>query len=27
VGAVLGAFTFLAIEETVWRNSLSIHTG
>lgn len=26
-GAVLGAFAFLAIEETVWRNSLSIHTG
>jgi len=26
-GALLGAFAFLAIEETVWRNSLEIHTG
>jgi len=26
-GAVIGAFAFLAIEETVWRNSLEIHTG
>ena len=26
-GAVLGAFAFLAIEETVWRNSLQIHSG
>ncbi|MDB5796613.1 MAG: inner-rane translocator [Paucimonas sp.] len=26
-GAVLGAFAFLAIEETVWRNYLEIHTG
>lgn len=26
-GAVLGAFAFLAIEETVWRNYLQIHSG
>ena len=26
-GAVLGAFAFLAIEETVWRNSLQVHSG
>jgi branched-chain amino acid transport system permease protein len=26
-GAVLGAFLFLGIEETVWRNSLQIHSG
>lgn len=26
-GAVLGAFVFLGIEETVWRNSLQIHSG
>ncbi|MEK7435504.1 MAG: branched-chain amino acid ABC transporter permease [Pseudomonadota bacterium] len=26
-GAVLGAFVFLGIEETVWRNYLQIHSG
>ena len=26
-GAVIGAFVFLGIEETVWRNSLQIHSG
>lgn len=27
VGAVLGAFAFLGIEEVVWRNYLQVHTG
>jgi branched-chain amino acid transport system permease protein len=27
VGAVMGAFVFLGIEETVWRNYLQVHTG
>ncbi|HRO60583.1 MAG TPA: branched-chain amino acid ABC transporter permease [Burkholderiaceae bacterium] len=27
VGAVLGAFVFLGIEEVVWRNYLQVHTG
>lgn len=27
VGAVLGAFAFLGVEEVVWRNYLQIHTG
>ncbi|MBE0595546.1 MAG: branched-chain amino acid ABC transporter permease [Gemmatimonadales bacterium] len=26
-GAIIGAFTFLGIEEVVWRNSLQVHTG
>lgn len=26
-GAILGAFTFLGIEEVVWRNYLQVHTG
>ncbi len=26
-GAVIGAFTFLGIEEVVWRNYLQVHTG
>jgi branched-chain amino acid transport system permease protein len=27
LGAVIGAFLFLGIEELVWRNLLQIHTG
>ncbi|UCE31358.1 MAG: branched-chain amino acid ABC transporter permease [Burkholderiales bacterium] len=27
VGAVTGAFVFLAVEEVVWRNYLQVHTG
>ncbi|MCO5119410.1 MAG: branched-chain amino acid ABC transporter permease [Burkholderiaceae bacterium] len=26
-GAIIGAFTFLGIEEVVWRNYLQVHTG
>lgn len=27
IGAIIGAFTFLGIEEVVWRNYLQVHTG
>jgi branched-chain amino acid transport system permease protein len=27
LGAVMGAFLFLGIEEFVWRNLLNLHTG